>query len=351
MISISIIIPVFNVELYIERCLRSVMTQTYVGNIECIIINDGSSDNSLAIITALTNSYNGKVSFKIITLTNNRGPSAARNIGINHATGDYILFLDSDDELSIYALELMANKVEEHPNVDMVIADYYVSKEFADILLNISPEYINDELTCKQLMLNEQLIPDTSPNKLTRRNLLIENKLYFKEGILHEDNLWKWHCAKYVKSIAFLKVPTMVYFTNPKSIMHRPISERIKSFLTILNEKVSSIDSKSKKYQLLNTTLLLQSIDVKARLWSTENYETQIKQELKHYAKLILQENQKDGSFKVSISIFLLKVKMALPFNPNSTKQPRILKSILSRIFSLLHSTSENIVKWNYTSV
>ena len=90
-IKYSIVVPVYNTEKYIRKCLDSIKNQTYT-NYEVIIINDGSTDNSLEII----NEYTKNKKFKVYT-TKNKGLSEARNNGVKHCTGDYILFIDSDD--------------------------------------------------------------------------------------------------------------------------------------------------------------------------------------------------------------------------------------------------------------
>lgn len=103
----SIIIPVYNSEKYIDRCLKSVLTQTY-DNYEIIIINDGSTDNSEKILKK----YETNKSIKIITQTNH-GVSYSRNIGIKESTGDYILFLDSDDFYENEILETLKNNIKD----------------------------------------------------------------------------------------------------------------------------------------------------------------------------------------------------------------------------------------------
>ena len=89
--TVSIIIPVYNVAEYIEKCLYSVIQQkTY--NIECILVDDCGTDNSIEIAEKIINQYNGPISFKLLHHNHNRGLSAARNTGINIATGDYVFF-------------------------------------------------------------------------------------------------------------------------------------------------------------------------------------------------------------------------------------------------------------------
>ena len=134
---ISIVVPVYNVEAYIEDCLKSVAAQTYKGEIECIIINDCTPDNSCAVIEHFVKEYNGPIEFKLLHHTVNRGLSAARNTGIDVATGDYIYFLDSDDEITPDCLEHLAAPLAENA-YDFVIGNYTTigsNKEFAKLLL------------------------------------------------------------------------------------------------------------------------------------------------------------------------------------------------------------------------
>ena len=119
LIDISVIIPVYNVEKYLSRCLESVLTQTNI-NIEVIAINDGSSDNSPEILTNFAKKYS---SLKLFNQTN-QGVSMARKKGIDNARGEYILFLDADDFLEPESLNILYKKAVE-TNADMVLMDYY----------------------------------------------------------------------------------------------------------------------------------------------------------------------------------------------------------------------------------
>lgn len=95
---ISIIVPIYNVEKYIKSCIDSIIQQDYP-NIECIFVNDCTQDKSMIIVNNCLNKYKGSIEFKIINHENNLGLSAARNTGVKRSTGDYLYFLDSDDEL------------------------------------------------------------------------------------------------------------------------------------------------------------------------------------------------------------------------------------------------------------
>ena len=103
--SVSIIIPVYNVEPYVEDCIRSVIRQTYGGKMECIVVDDCGTDNSMDVVERVIGEYNGPIPFRILHHEHNRGLSAARNTGMDAATGDYLFFLDSDDELTDDCIE------------------------------------------------------------------------------------------------------------------------------------------------------------------------------------------------------------------------------------------------------
>ncbi len=281
MISISIIIPVFNAELYIERCLNSIVSQTYSGNIECVIIDDCSTDSSAETAAEIIGRYSGTVKFHIIRHSSNRGLSDARNTGIEASTGDYILFLDSDDELSIHALSLMADEVRKHPGVDIVAGEYYLCRNYAAYHSRHTLPYVEGLQACRRELLREGTLLDTAHNKLVRRNLITDNKLRFRTGIYHEDSLWRWDCAKVVKSIVFLSKPTMVYFNNPGSIVNRPTPKHLTDSLEIIETKLLTIDTADMHPQLRNIATHLASILASPRLageaGTADNDETSVR--------------------------------------------------------------------------
>ena len=133
---ITIVIPVYNVERYIEDCLSSVAAQTYKEEIECILVNDCTPDDSCTVIDNFIKKYNGNIEFKLLHHNKNRGQSAARNTGIDAATGDYVYFLDSDDEIVPDTIELLAAPLKER-KYDFIIGDYKTigSSNIAPLLL------------------------------------------------------------------------------------------------------------------------------------------------------------------------------------------------------------------------
>lgn len=122
---ISIIIPVYNVEEYIERCILSVCKQSMNNiSVECILVNDNSPDKSIDKAKSLIESYSGEIMFKIVTHDQNQGLSSARNTGMKNATGKYLFFLDSDDFLEDMCIQELWNIVVNNPKVQMVMGNY-----------------------------------------------------------------------------------------------------------------------------------------------------------------------------------------------------------------------------------
>ena len=117
---VSIIIPVYNVAPYIADCLRSVMRQTYTGTMECLIVDDCGTDDCIAIAERMIADYKGPIRFRILRHKQNRGMSAARNTGTEAAIGEYLYYLDSDDEITEDCIERLMGKVAEYPDVEMV---------------------------------------------------------------------------------------------------------------------------------------------------------------------------------------------------------------------------------------
>ena len=116
---VSIIVPVYNVSEYIERCIYSIISQTY-SNIECIIVDDVTPDDSIEKCEKIISTYNGKIEFRIIRREENGGLSAARNTGTIASRGDYLFYIDSDDDISSDCIEKMVSFVSDDESIEMV---------------------------------------------------------------------------------------------------------------------------------------------------------------------------------------------------------------------------------------
>ena len=216
-ITISIIVPVYNVAPYVERCLSSVIQQTYDGEMECIVVDDCGTDNSIEVVQKFISEYVGPISFKIIHHSHNRGLSAARNTGIEAASCDYIFFLDSDDALPLDSLERLAKPLQNERTIDMVMGNrLFALAPSASPLVQLETDLVSLETVRGYLLTHGFSI--AAWNKLTNKNFLLENRLYFKEGILHEDLLWTHYVMKYLRHLYILSDVTYLVYGHPDSI-------------------------------------------------------------------------------------------------------------------------------------
>ena len=236
---ISIIIPVYNVEPYIEDCLLSVAAQTYSGEIECIIVNDCTPDGSVSIIERFIAEYKGNIDFKLLHHAVNRGLSAARNTGIDAATGDYIYFLDSDDEITPDCIELLTEPLKQK-KYDFVIGDYETrgtTKEFPQLLLNEGKIITNKEI--RQLYFAKQWYM-MAVNKLCNIELLKKNHLYFKEGLINEDDLWSFQLACTANTMYVILKSTYIYKVREASITGKQDNFRRADSISTITKEIYS---------------------------------------------------------------------------------------------------------------
>lgn len=234
---VSIIIPIYNVCMYIADCLQSVSTQSYRGRIECILVDDCGNDNSISITEEFINNYQGPIVFKLIHHERNRGLSAARNTGLEASHGDYIFFLDSDDTITSDCIEKLT----------MPLKD-----EFYDLVVgNIQPiggTSAHESLKLKLedgVVLRGNAIQDTyilkwnmmAQNKLYRKGFLKDKGLLFKEGLIHEDELWSIQVAALATSMAVVNEYTYNYYIRKGGITAQSSGiKKAKAIEDVVNE-------------------------------------------------------------------------------------------------------------------
>lgn len=220
---VTIIIPVYNVERYIGKCIASVMQQTFMGGVECLLIDDYGTDRSIEIAEKLINAYSGNITFRIIRHTANRGLSSARNTGIKAAQGDYIYFLDSDDYITDDCIATLHQVAAVYPGAQIIQGGAVTSTgHLAHIDMNngSTVDYIDDAAALKKLAIfSDKCYTCSAWNKLIRKSFILENDLFFKEGIYYEDAHWQFFAAKHLKAVAIVQKTTYVYVVREGSIM------------------------------------------------------------------------------------------------------------------------------------
>ncbi len=207
MVKVSIIVPVYNVENYLERCLDSLINQT-LEDIEIIVVNDGSPDNSQKIIDR----YKKKDKRIVSIMKENGGLSSARNYGLKKATGEYIGYVDSDDWISPSMYEKMYDKAKKE-NSDIVSCDYYKAYDNGT---NIKmPGLLLESSDMKK---NYIISVPCAWNKIYKKGI-ISNK-HWPEQMIYEDFASNPLLVKKVKKISYVEEALYYYFIRESSIMN-----------------------------------------------------------------------------------------------------------------------------------
>lgn len=245
-IQVSIIVPVYNVAAYIERCVKSVEAQEYTDGLECLLVDDCGQDSSIQIATQLIEEYQGPIIFRIVSHETNRGLSAARNTGIQAARGKYLYFLDADDSIHPDCISLMMSMVDKYPEVEMVQSGAYTQgtdpMPWLDMTNSRLSEYIQGIEKIKPIMLSRKSIPVTAWNRLIRKDFIICHHLFFYEGLIHEDELWTFLLSKHLTSLAILKKNVYLYEQRASGIMASSDMKKGQSLILIAHEMIDNID-------------------------------------------------------------------------------------------------------------
>lgn len=210
---ISIIVPVFNVSEYIDECLASIATQDYE-NLEVIFVDDCGTDDSIAKIES-SEFFKAHDNWKIIRHEHNKGLSGARNTGLREATGEYVYFLDSDDTISNDCISSLAKELEKEP-YEMVVGNYKASNG-DESMLQIGDIALKDEDVLHTYAEGKWYV--MAWNKLCDRKFLIDNDLFFEEGLNHEDVIWTFKLACKARNIYISSAETYYYRVRQSSIM------------------------------------------------------------------------------------------------------------------------------------
>lgn len=211
---LSIIIPVYNVEIYLSHCLESILNQIQT-DIEIILIDDGSPDNC----PAMCDEYSNKYSFIKVIHKDNEGLSCARNTGLDIASGEYIWFVDSDDFLVDGAIHTVLHSISNNKSVEVFSSGLIWFYESTGKSIPEKMDYGrifngNGEYLFKGGK------PGASQRFISQRDFLLNNNLYFQPGLLHEDGVWGYTMLYLASTVKVIDIPIYVYrIRNSGSIM------------------------------------------------------------------------------------------------------------------------------------
>ena len=235
---ISVIVPVYNASKYLERCVRAVVAQTY-SQWELILIDDGSTDNSLEIIRNFAASDDRIRAFH----QENSGAGMARNKGIENAVGEYVVFLDSDDYISENYFSSLSSHDEDVVFIDVQdvnIQGNVIKREYMSSFKNYSiDDIIRFQMTGR--------LPWGGVRKAAKLRLLNEHNIRYSDHKVGEEALYSFTLLNNAKSVAFIELPLYNYVIREDSLSHAKLDDAWGPVAINLSEYIKSIDESEQK--------------------------------------------------------------------------------------------------------
>ena len=253
MIKISVIVPVYNVEKYLDKCLTSLIKQTYK-NFEIIVINDGSIDNSLAICNKYANKYDNVKVYDY----KNAGVAHARNVGIKKATGDYLLFVDSDDYIKEDMYEILLNLIKKY-DADVSICNLYDVIDENECIRNKENgirEYSRLDIL-KEVLLDKN-IQSYAWNKLYEKELFDEIK--YPIGKKYEDIGTTFYVFEKCNKIVVTSEPEYYYLKRSDSLVNNVTESTVLDYTEIIIQRYLYTKENIKELKKYNNYYLAKTL-------------------------------------------------------------------------------------------
>lgn len=294
---VSVITPLFNCEKYLERCINSVLSQTYAC-FEYILVDDGSSDNSGKIARKYANKYSRIRYIK----KNNGGPASARNMGLINARGEYIAFLDADDYYKPEFLEKMILALERN-DAEVAVCGFvqqdssgkqYNSYEISSRVFSFKDEYVT-----------KQFVPFVVWQLMVKKSLLSEQNILFNEKLfVLEDLLFIYHVLITSKKIVYINSILYINCVRDDSLVHQCFNSEHSEKLLGKLQAYEEMDEFTKEYETINTDIQLLAIkDITLLRYRVfERQDAEIKSFIMKYARKLW---HKRLSLKDRILVFM----------------------------------------------
>lgn len=236
---ISVVVAVYNIAEFVGHCIESILSQSF-DDWELILVNDGSTDSSLSICEE----YSRKESRIIVVNKPNGGLSSARNVGIYAARGDYLLFVDGDDYLRPGSLELLADLIERHAGLDFIQFRYDEVSDYSDRKA-VGPVAELWETADRRRMFEQQLdlrgIGASACTKLISKDVFRD--LRFKEGIIHEDELFTIHLNNRASKALYISNALYMYVRHRDSITTSKFSPKRLDLIDVMTEQIEVMEA------------------------------------------------------------------------------------------------------------
>lgn len=245
---VTVIIPIHNGEKYLQRCIDSILNQSYK-NIELLVIDDNSTDDTYKVLQK----YLKLPNVRFIKNTDTLGPAKTRNIGLQNAKSPYILFLDCDDWIDLNCIKKAVQILNNNSSIDIAIWEIktaYYSNQFS-IRYQYQYNNILDNKMALSLLShlyeNEYFISPLLGCKLFKKQLLDKHKILFPDTI-YEDDIFTFLSILYSEKIALITGSYLYYYQHSDSLTHHFSERNITDFFETFNELYKHIDTSSKKY-------------------------------------------------------------------------------------------------------
>lgn len=316
MISIGVIIPVYNAEMYLSECIESIINQTYK-NLQIILVNDGSTDNS----GILCDEYAKRDNRIKVIHKDNGGASSARNIGIKECNSEYITFMDSDDFWkNDRCMELVVEKIN-RTNPDILLHDiiklYDNKREIYDKIL-FDEEYIisSSYENVISYLVKTQKFRTSAYSKVIKRKLIIDNDIFFKEGIIAEDIDWGLNLALKARTYSVLNEKFYMYRQREGSVTKTIKSKGVKDLWYVLStwiNKISKIQNVELKESLMSYIAYHYSILIGLVYLNDEMKHSDMIMEIKENAWVLdYSKNRKTKALKIMHKIIGIDASMVI---------------------------------------
>ena len=245
---VTVIIPIHNGEKYLQRCIDSILNQSYK-NIELLVIDDNSTDDTYKVLQK----YLKLPNVRFIKNTDTLGPAKTRNIGLQNAKSPYILFLDCDDWIDLNCIKKAVQILNNNSSIDIAIWEIktaYYSNQFSIRYQYQYNNILDDKMALSllsHLYENEYFISPLLGCKLFKKQLLDKHKILFPDTI-YEDDIFTFLSILYSEKIALITGSYLYYYQHSDSLTHHFSERNITDFFETFNELYKHIDTSSKKY-------------------------------------------------------------------------------------------------------
>ncbi|MGN1263546.1 MAG: glycosyltransferase family 2 protein [Prevotella sp.] len=313
---VSIIIPIYKVERYVAECIGSVFRQTYDHSmIECIIVDDCTPDRSMEIVNGMIDEYKndgGLISFEIIRHDTNQGLSAARNSGISRATGEFIMFVDSDDYLYPDSIKtFLSDYHTRYPDAELIIGNYHDEPHDAPGYNIDSHKVVRDN----NYLFVGKLKVWTAWNYMVRRSVIADHNLRFEVGIYYEDNAFNYALLSVINYAVVFPEKTYFYRKNAEGIIQNvnkeKINKSVRDYLKIIGLMLDGLEGRYFIGKSMSIFFLSMQLTDYIRHYKAEITDApDMAAEIRRKSRQLIMSNLRHGK----VLLFLLSLMLVNPF-------------------------------------